>query len=106
MPRPSLDLEPYKAEIIDLYKSHTSTSSLCLLAHRYGVEVTSYTIDTRLRTWGIKKQNHTATLNEILHTRIKVLFYQVGLEEKEMLHVLQQEGFNIEARTLKYIRHR
>ncbi|OJJ07710.1 hypothetical protein ASPVEDRAFT_46950 [Aspergillus versicolor CBS 583.65] len=32
--------------------------------------------------------------------------YQVGLNEEEILHVLQLEGFNIQARTLKYVRQR
>jgi hypothetical protein len=32
------------------------------------------------------------------------LIYQVGLNEKEILHVLQQEGFDIKARTLKHVR--
>jgi phage gp16-like protein len=45
----------------------------------------------------MRKQNRTASLGLVLHARIKVLFYQVGLEEKEMLHVLQQKGFNIQA---------
>ncbi|KAL2829038.1 hypothetical protein BDW59DRAFT_142763 [Aspergillus cavernicola] len=31
--------------------------------------------------------------------------YQVGLNEAEILKILQLEGFDIQARTLKYIRH-
>jgi hypothetical protein len=35
------------------------------------------------------------TSNIILHARIKILFFQVGLENKEMLQALQAEGFDI-----------
>ncbi|KAL6229678.1 hypothetical protein BDW75DRAFT_235014 [Aspergillus navahoensis] len=31
--------------------------------------------------------------------------YQVGLNEAEILKILQLEGFDIQARTLRYIRH-
>jgi hypothetical protein len=42
----------------------------------------------------------------VLHARIKVLFFfQVGLEEKELLRVLHAEGFDIKPQTLEYLRH-
>jgi hypothetical protein len=107
MPRPSINLEPYKAEIIDLFKNNTSCSSLAeFLSDQYGVEVQERTIRSRLQTWGIQKQNRTASTNTVLHARIKVLFFQVGLEEKDLFRVLDHEGFNITPRTLKYLRHR
>ncbi|KAL4867600.1 hypothetical protein BDV12DRAFT_117894 [Aspergillus spectabilis] len=66
VPRPSIDLEPDRAEIVDLYQSHTSTSSRAdLRAHRYGVHVPSRTIDT------------------ILHARIKVLISRLALKKRK-----------------------
>jgi hypothetical protein len=107
MPRPSINLEPYKAEIIDLFKTNTSVSSLIeFLSDRYNIQVKERTIRSRLQAWGVQKQNRTASSNTILHARIKVLFYQVGLEEKDLLHALQCEGFDLTAHTLKYLRHR
>ena len=44
------------------------------------------------------------TSNTLLHARIQVLFYQVGLEDKDMLRVLQAEDFDIDDRTLKRLR--
>jgi hypothetical protein len=35
-----------------------------------------------------------------------VLFYQVGLEEKEMIHILHEDGYAITPRTLKRLRQR
>lgn len=53
----------------------------------------------------ISKLNCTTSTDFTLHARIRVLIYQVGLEEKELLQVLQIEGFQVQARTLKYIWH-
>ncbi|KAL4976867.1 hypothetical protein BDW66DRAFT_159305 [Aspergillus desertorum] len=106
MPRPSIDLEPYRQEICGLYQAGTVVDNIAkLLANKYYINVTPRTLKTRLKKWGISKQNRTATNDKALHGRIKVLMYQVGLDEAEMLKVLQLEGFDIQARTLKYIRH-
>ncbi|KAL4933488.1 uncharacterized protein BDV17DRAFT_252101, partial [Aspergillus undulatus] len=106
MPRPAINLDPYRLEISQLYLAGETPDSIALnLAAKYQISVTAPTIKVRLRTWGIRKQNRTAARDEALHARIKVLVYQVGLEEKELLQVLQREGFNIQPRTLKYVRH-
>jgi hypothetical protein len=105
MPRPSINLEPYREVISDLYQAGTIPGSIVeLLANRYGVEVSPRTIKVRLSSWGIQKQNRTASTDTVLHAQIKVLMYQVGLEEDEILHVLQSQG--IQTRTFKYVRHR
>jgi hypothetical protein len=106
MPRPSINLEPYKDEISTLYKSGKSPPTIAmLLGNRYDIQVSERTIKTRLSIWGIHKTNRTASKDTVLHARIKVLLYQVGLSENEILHVLQLEGWNIQPRTLKYVRH-
>jgi hypothetical protein len=106
MPRPLIDLEPFKAEIIHQYQNDTSCALIEEFLHtQHGIDVNQRTIYSRLRAWGISKQDRTATSNEVLHARIKVLFFQVGLEEKDLLHVLRLEGFNIKPRTLKHVRH-
>lgn len=105
MPRTAIDLEPYKAEIINLYTENIPCDSIIeQLARSYNITVSERTLRTRLRGWGIQKQNRTVGTNEVLHARIKVLFYQIGLEEDELLEVLQQDGFDISARTLQYLR--
>ncbi|KAL4965070.1 uncharacterized protein BDV14DRAFT_189871 [Aspergillus stella-maris] len=107
MPRPSIDLEPYRQEICDLYQTGTFIDNIALLlANKYYIKVTPRTLKTRLKKWGASKQNRTASNDTALHSRIKVLMYQVGLNEAEILRILQLEGFDIQARTLKYIRQR
>jgi hypothetical protein len=58
-----------------------------------------------LQIWGVHKVNCIVLKDIVLHARIKVLMYQVGLLEVEILHVLKCEGWDIEACTLKYIQH-
>ena len=102
MPRPSIDLESYKTEIISLFQNSNSSASIAsLLQNKYNLEVRERTIKSRLQEWGIRKRNRTTTSDTILHARIKILFFQNGLEEKELLRALQDEGFDITHRTLK-----
>ena len=106
MPRPSIDLEPFKAEIIHQFQNDISCAEIEeFLNVQHGIDVNQRTIYSRLRAWGISKRDRTAKSDEVLHARIKVLFFQVGLEEKDLLHVLRLEGFNIKPRTLRHVRY-
>lgn len=105
MPRTSINLEPYQAEITSLFLNNNSAASIAnILQNKYNIQVTDRTIESRFQKWGIRKQNRTTSSDTILHARIKVLFYQVGLEEKDMLRTLEAEGFTITSATLKRLR--
>ena len=68
MPRPSIDLESYKTEIISLFQNSNSSASIAsLLQNKYNLEVRERTIKSRLQEWGIRKQNCTTTSDTILH---------------------------------------
>ena len=41
------------------------------------------------------------TLNTLLYAQIQILFYQVSLEDKNMLCVLQAKDFDIDDQTLR-----
>ena len=58
-------------------------------------------IKSCLQQWEIYKQNCMTTSNTLLHAWIQILFYQVSLEDKDMLHVLQAEDFDIDDQTLR-----
>lgn len=63
MPRPSINLEPYKAEIIQFFMDDRSCLSIKeFLADRYGVEVNERTIYSRIRNWGIHKKKSYSKL--------------------------------------------
>ncbi|KAL3429646.1 hypothetical protein BDV09DRAFT_202841 [Aspergillus tetrazonus] len=89
MPRSAINLEPYKAEIADLYTKNISCDSIIEnLSRTHNITISERTLRTRLRGWGIRKQNRTVGTNQVLHARIK------------------QDGFDITARTLLYLRHK
>ncbi|KAL4956709.1 hypothetical protein BDW69DRAFT_70105, partial [Aspergillus filifer] len=102
-PQP-INLEPYKEEIIDLYKTGSYTNTIALyLGRKYDVKVSIRTIKSRLKNWGIVR-NFSQGKDPALHARIKVLMYHVGLGEADILKVLRSEGYGIQARTLRFIR--
>lgn len=103
--RKTINLEPYKDEIILLYSSSTSVDSIrTSLQEKYNLQISKRTLESRLQQWEIRRQDRTITSNPLLHARIRVLFFQVGLEDKELLSVLQKEGFFIFSRTLRRLR--
>ena len=106
MVRPAIDLEPYKAQIIHLYQDgRTTTAISTFLQRQCDVQVHPHTVNSRLQGWGIEtKHLRTAQGDPVIKERIKELFFQIGLEDTELLKVLQSEGFKINARTLQRVR--
>jgi hypothetical protein len=104
MPRRPIDLEPYKAEIIRIFQNDSIESVIQYLQHHHQLQAKRTTIKNWLRRWEIRKLNPKVTTDAELHARIKVLFYQVGLEETDMITVLHQDGYAINRRTLRRIR--
>ena len=99
---PIIDLESYKAEIISLFRDDNFSDSIVnTLVNKYNLWVAEHTIKSYLQQWEIHKQNHIITSNTLLHAQIQILFYQVSLEDKDMLHVLQAEDFDIDDWILK-----
>jgi transposase len=63
MPRPSIGLEPYKAEIVSLCQNNMTCADIeKFLDTQYGIEVKLRTIYARLKAWGIEKHHHTLGL--------------------------------------------
>jgi Clr5 domain len=106
--RNPINLEPYKAEIEDLYinRSYTIDSIISRLQLRHGVQVKPTTLKDRLRKWNIRQRNPAlSSTDEALHDRVKYLFFQMGLDEKDLNRVLKEDGLEITSRTLKRLRH-
>lgn len=106
MVRPTIDLEQYKAQIIQLYQAGKNPAAIALFLHEeHDAKAHSRTVSSRLQAWGIRKYNpRTVRKESALLERIKGLFHEVGLKDKEILVVLQSEGFQINARTLRRVR--
>ena len=58
-------------------------------------------IKSCLQQWEIHKWNCMTISNILFHAWIQILFYQVSLENKDMLHVLQAEDFDIDDQILR-----
>ena len=106
MVRPTIDLEPYKAQIIHLYQSGKNATEIALsLQQEHDIKSHPRTVSSRLQAWGVRKYNPRSVRKEpALLERVKELFYKMGLEDTEILAVLQSEGFQINARTLRHVR--
>ena len=70
------------------------------MQRHHQLEVKRIIVKSWLRRWG------GSQVESRLRGFMPVLFYQVGLEEKEMIHVLHENGYAITPRTLKRLRQR
>ena len=101
----TIDLKSYKTEIIFLFQNNNISAIIAtILKNKYDFEITNCTIESHLQNWEICKWNHTTTFNTVLHTWIKILFFEIDLENDDMLHALQDERFEITSQTLKKLR--
>jgi hypothetical protein len=103
--RTTIDLEPYKAQIITWFQDENKTSYEIaqLLCETYDKPVAPSTIKCRLKNWNITKRTraeNTATLR----ARIAYMFCVLGFTDPEILHALKCEGYWIEMTSLVRIR--
>ena len=93
MPRPTIDLEPYKAQIIELYQNNNSSADIAsFLWQNFEVKVGERTIKRRLQTWEQRKRHVTNDTPE-LQLRITSLFVECCLKNDDILEVLKAEGY-------------
>ena len=98
----TIDLESYKAEIISLFRDDNFSDSIVnTLVNKYNLWVAEHMIKSHLQQWEICKWNYMTISNTFFHAWIQILFYQVSLKDKNMLHVLQAEDFDIDDWTLR-----
>jgi hypothetical protein len=86
--------EPYKDEIIQLFQDGMSSQNIA--AHiwaRHGISVAERTIKSRMQEW--QRNRAPSNTHSALGDRVTTLFFEHGLEDKEMLRFLQDEGFDI-----------
>ena len=102
--RPMIDLNSHKDLIIQLFnEEHTASQIAQHLQDTFSITVTDRTLRRRLRTWNIYKRQRTIDTPE-LRTRIRELFLKLCLDDKEMLQVLQAEGYEIGQTALARLR--
>jgi len=93
--RRTIDLDPYKDWIIDLFHSnHTSKDISARLSREHNVTCNNCTIERRLKTWEVSKRVRTENSSD-LEKRVTALFYGSCLSDKEILHILSEEKWTI-----------
>ncbi|KAE8378784.1 hypothetical protein BDV26DRAFT_291905 [Aspergillus bertholletiae] len=102
--RNAIDLSPYKEIIIAKFKDGTSAESISLyLLSNHDVTVAEKTIRRRLLEWGVRRNSQICD-TPLLRERISVLFHTCCLPDQDILHILQQEGHDINECSLTRIR--
>ena len=103
MPRPTLDLQPYKGVITSWFNENVTTEDITKkLAINYNIVCTARTIRRRLSEWGTTKR---VRVKETAALRIKIanMFY-MNFPDHIIVRSLQQEGYTIRLTTVVRIR--
>ena len=104
MPRPTINLEPYQAFIIELSEQKTSVKEIIkILKEQYNITVGERTIRSRMSEWGHKSYQQTDD-NIQLRLRITNLFISCCLKDDDILEVLRYEGYQIGGERLVRLR--
>ncbi|KAF2469932.1 uncharacterized protein BDR25DRAFT_343225 [Lindgomyces ingoldianus] len=102
--RPKINLEPYQLHLLGLFHEGVTYAQMATyLLEEFQVRVTSRTIKQRFQTWNVRRRL-PAEVEDGVKNQIQVLFFEVGLEDSDMLHVLHNEGFQIGKYTLVRLR--
>ena len=106
MPRPSINLEPFREAITELWEANTTTAQLVqYLNDEHDLSVGISTLKTHLKRWGLVRQVRTVLTTQ-LQQRIHELYFELGLSDDELLSLLTEEGFTVSMRGLAGIRRR
>ncbi|KAJ5460980.1 uncharacterized protein N7458_002532 [Penicillium daleae] len=101
MVRPQIDLNPYKDEIMALFNQQKTTETICIeLSQRHSINISYPTLARRLQAWGLRRLPSKTADNQALCDRIRSLVRD-NYSDKEILPILQREGFKIAHITLK-----
>lgn len=111
MPRIYIDIEPYKDELIDLVQcddghGYTYEELRDWLFDEHNISIQPRTIRRRFAEWGVRKLNKNASDSSYdeIKRHIWTLFFDVGLNDIEILRVLNRQGFNIRYKKLRTFR--
>ena len=103
MPRPAIDLEPYKEYILELSNDRMSVKDIIkALEHDYEIKASERTVQSRMAAWQHRINQQTEDSSQLRH-RIINLFTVCCLKDKDILEVLHHEGYQVAPRRLAQI---
>ncbi|KAK1989653.1 hypothetical protein LX36DRAFT_497281 [Colletotrichum falcatum] len=104
MPRPRIDLEPFRDDIHEKFQAGWKYSAIIsFLSESKSIEVSLATFERYLRKWNFRREIRTEFSTPLL-SRIFELFFNQRLTDKYILLTLKNEGFQISPTGLKDIR--
>ncbi len=91
----TIDLDPYKDWIIDLFHSnHTFKNISARLSREHNVTCNNCMIEWQLKTWEVSKWVRTENSSD-LKKWVTALFYELCLSDKKILHILSEKKWTI-----------
>jgi hypothetical protein len=103
---PSIDLTPYRESITEWIhiRRWTQEQVRRRLENYYNVKVSRSTLQRALLQWGIG--SHTSKRNdmEALKERIREIFHELRLSDKETAEILEDDGYTASSRKVAAIR--
>jgi hypothetical protein len=104
MPRPTIDLEPHKALLVECFNHDFTFKGLSqLLLAEFDISVTPRTLQNRFQSWGIKK-NHVQPSSPGLSDRVEHWYFR-NYTDEEIVCWLRREGYtNVVKYTVTRIR--
>jgi hypothetical protein len=104
MPRPRIDLEPYKEEILDLISQKTTHTDIrTILEERYNIVISRSTLKRSLGCWKPPiRHDLTLTPRVEIQDQVEALISQYNTSE--ILQILAADGRPLSERTIRRIR--
>jgi hypothetical protein len=104
MPRPRIDLEPYKEEILDLISQNTTYADIrAILEERYNIVISRSTLQRSLSYWK-PPIRHDLTLTPRVEIQDRVEALVSRFNTSEILRILAADGRPSSERTIRRIR--
>ncbi|KAF2796715.1 hypothetical protein K505DRAFT_359073 [Melanomma pulvis-pyrius CBS 109.77] len=102
--RRAINIQPHKEELVGLFHEGLTYEQLrTWLANTHHVTASLRTIKTWFKRWKVTRRLPTG-IEDRIKRRIQVLFFEVGLEDHEILEVLRGEGHTIGKYTVTRLR--
>jgi hypothetical protein len=93
--RPPINLDRHREQLIGLYHASMTLDHLIdFMYDHHHISINKRTIKRRFKLWNVRKYISSDCSQE-MQDRIVELFFEAGLNDREMLQVLKADGFTI-----------
>src|SRR5437762_14326739 len=94
--RPSIHLEPYKADILAQYQEDIPLEQIInTLSEQSGIQISRYTLNRRIRDWGIQPRQTRVQDTSVLRERLRFHYCNGCPTDAQLLRLLVVDGFTL-----------